>query len=179
MAENKRIIDWPKKVGQKFGRLRIVGVGPYEYKTARRLKCLCDCGVVKDIPWQDIRLGKTRSCGCLHRELLSKMKMKHGHSVRNYPRTPTYTSWASMHQRCKPDYREAHLYWDRGIRVCERWKLFENFLKDMGDRPSNENPHAWTLDRVDNDKGYEPGNCRWATPREQNMNRRKYGRINA
>lgn len=91
-----------------------------------------------------------------------------GHSNVNDPITGyTYQSWVSMLKRCKPGYREAHLYFERGVTVCERWNVFDNFLADMGFRPEGK-----TLDRwPDMDGGYAPSNCRWATPREQSRNR--------
>ena len=94
--------------------------------------------------------------------------MRHGHTV-GRSKTPTYESWARMLSRCnaQPGDRRWPFYGARGITVCERWKLFENFLADMGIRPS-----GLTLDRRENDKGYEPGNCKWATRREQAENTR-------
>lgn len=84
-------------------------------------------------------------------------------------KTPTYVSWQNMRNRCSPFWPDAHLYSQRGITVCERWRSsFQNFLNDMGERPS-----GMTLDRYPDNKGnYEPGNCRWATPVEQARNRR-------
>ena len=98
----------------------------------------------------------------------SRRHYKHGHTV-NEAYSPTYQSWQSMIARGRYPHRDvARKYARRGITVCERWqKSFEAFLADMGERPDGT-----TLDRMDNAKGYEPGNCRWATPKEQARNRR-------
>jgi len=92
---------------------------------------------------------------------------RHGHNLNGKP-SPTYRSWYHMKDRCQnsshPHYKD---YGARGIRVCERWQDFANFLADMGERPEDK-----TLDRIDNNKGYEPGNCRWATKKQQTQNRR-------
>ena len=88
--------------------------------------------------------------------------IKHGHNSRKKT-TPTYNSWCAMHRRCKSKSG----YFDRGISVCDRWKVFENFLSDMGERPND-----MTLGRVDNDKGYYLENCRWENKHQQDTNRR-------
>lgn len=97
----------------------------------------------------------------------------HGHCVGN-KLSPTYVAWSAMMQRCyKPTYSEYSRYGAKGIAVHEDWHGFANFLNDMGERPSK----AHTLDRIDNARGYEPGNCRWATMAEQNRNQRRNRRV--
>lgn len=89
--------------------------------------------------------------------------------------TPTYKSWDCMWQRCEnPKDLSYPRYGARGIRVCERWALFANFVADMGVRPA-----GMTLDRIDNEKGYEPGNCRWATDSDQSRNRSSTRHVDA
>lgn len=93
-------------------------------------------------------------------------RYKHGEAA---SRTPEYRSWRSMRTRCEnPNHRAFHNYGGRGIKVCERWREYENFLADMGRRPSLD----FTLDRIDPDGDYEPGNCRWADRKDQQSNRR-------
>ena len=120
----------------------------------------CDCGTEKKLPIARVKSGNAKSCGCL--------KLKHGGAVRG-TKTVEYTAWQAMHARCNATKgRDAKAYRERGIGVCERWQVFENFLEDMGLRPSAEH----SLDRRNNNKGYSPDNCRWATPEQQLCNRR-------
>ena len=109
------------------------------------------------------------------REQMSRQRTAHGHSrSRKLGRTAsaTYNIWAAMIQRCtNPKSRDWRLYGARGITVCERWRKFENFLADMGTKPD-----GLSIDRIDNDGNYEPGNCRWATALEQARNKRTQGR---
>ena len=118
----------------------------------------CECGTEKIIPAANVKNGNTKSCGCFNTERLKERFTKHGMID-----TPEYSTWGSMKDRCKRHSR----YKNRGITVCDRWlESFENFYADMGDRPEGT-----SIDRIDNDKGYEPGNCRWATSKEQSRNK--------
>lgn len=136
-------------------------------------ECLCVCGVVKTVLAQTLRSSSSRSCGCLLKDVAAEMcraRSTHGHS-RGGKLTPTFRSWISMHDRVRSNNPNSKPYYkDLGIRVCDRWSDFENFLKDMGDRPSL----LHSLDRFPNGDGnYEPGNVRWATSVEQTFNRKK------
>jgi hypothetical protein len=126
-------------------------------------RCECGGGVIQQPNL--VKSGHTRSCGCLTREFTASINLSHGMT-----RTPTYWGWVHMRQRCENETNgDWYLYGARGIRVCERWASFENFLADMGPKP-----HGKSIDRWPNQDGdYEPGNCRWATPRQQGGNTRR------
>lgn len=134
-------------------------------KPARRKKwglywlCKCDCGKTSEVLAGNF--NKTKSCGCQNH------KIKHGFSRRGQP-GGVHAVWAAMLQRCgNKNNKHFKDYGGRGITVCSRWFSFENFLKDMGDRSSKT-----TLERKDNQKGYSPDNCKWATRAEQSRNKR-------
>jgi hypothetical protein len=139
--------------GLRFGRL--VALEPQGRANGRVIwRCLCDCGSETIVKGSLLTSGETRSCGCLCREL-RVARRTHGQS-RPTP-TPTYRAWTAMLTRChNPKAQNYARYGGRGIAVCGRWLSFQKFFEDMGARPSGCDLH-----RIDNDKGYEPGNCVW------------------
>lgn len=166
-------------LGRRFGRLLVVG--PTSSKGGRlRWLCSCDCGERAFVTAHCLVTGMTRSCGCLHREsairtgrwsilLAQATRVTHG-LTRGGNWHPLYAIWRGMKQRCNdPNHGNYRYYGGRGIRICARWRNFALFVADMGPRPT---PHH-TVDRIDNDGNYEPGNVRWATWKEQNASGRR------
>lgn len=157
------------QIDSRFGRLVVLRRAPDRALGQTRWECQCDCGNYTTVYAGSLRRGDTVSCGCYHREASSRRNSTH-----RMTGSPTHVSWNRMLQRCRnpksPDYPQ---YGGRGIGVCDRWSSFEAFLADMGQRPSL----SYSLDRIDNDGGYEPGNCKWATRAEQQNNRRTTKRI--
>lgn len=148
-------------IGQRFTRLTVVSRAPNksEKDTNARWNCVCDCGNTCIAYGQDLRREKFKSCGCLQAE----NRLKHG-----MHRTRTYRMWLGMRQRCEnPKASKYENYGGRGIRVCDRWLDFTAFYADMGEAPEHH-----SLDRIDGNGNYEPGNCRWATVAQQNRNKR-------
>lgn len=154
--------------GQIFGRLTVAWPAGKTKNCGHVLwLAFCSCGEFVTVWSNNLRSGRTQSCGCLGREQITK----HGHA-RGYRVTPEYMSWAAMLQRCtNPNTSNYSRYGGRGVTVCDRWTGehgFENFLADMGLRPEGT-----TMDRFPDKNGnYEPGNCRWATAKEQARNTR-------
>lgn len=136
-------------------------------------RCICECGNECEVESGNLRSGHTKSCGCLQLEVVRATNATHGHT-RGGKYSRAYTAWLGMRNRCynrkSTDYPD---YGGRGISVCDRWReSFENFFADMGQPP------PWTsIDRIDNARGYEPGNCRWATATEQGRNKRNNVRL--
>ncbi len=150
-------------INKKYGRLTVLSFDK-EVKFLYYYNCKCECGNIKSIRYDALKSGATKSCGCLQKETIRNIKITHGLS-----RTLTYKSWSSMMQRCfnanNTNYKD---YGGRGIIVCERWLIYENFLEDMGSRPDK----LLSIDRIDTDGNYELSNCKWSTQKEQNINRR-------
>ncbi len=152
----------PSLVGQSFGRLSVVARAESNGQLAF-WKCLCACGNSVTVAGAKLTSGHTNSCGCLRSEVTALRSTKHG-----MKRTLAYKSWEGLRARCNcPTNRKYARYGGRGITVCERWDDFANFFADMGERPSRHH----SIERMNNDGNYEPGNCKWALPPEQSRNK--------
>lgn len=152
-------------VGLRFGRLIVAAREPNRPGTSDAIwLCHCDCGKSNIVRASHLKSGDVGSCGCLVRERVSAAKTTHG-----MDRTKTYYAWSSIKQRCRNPLNAGYsAYGGRGVDVCDRWHdSFEAFLDDMGVAPIGS-----SIDRIDNDRGYEPGNCHWATAQQQGSNKR-------
>ena len=151
----------PDLTGLTFERLVVLGRAKLDGRSA--WDCACSCGGHCRARGSDLVRGHIRSCGCLRREALLGNNRTHGGS-----QTRAYESWRRAVARCADPFgKDWKNYGGRGIKVCDRWLRFESFLADMGERPPGT-----SIDRIDNDGNYEPGNCRWATAKEQRANQR-------
>lgn len=154
--------------GKKFGRLTAVRQAHKNKQSKYYWLFQCDCGRQTTVIPYDVTSGKTQSCGCYHVERASEANLKHGYS--HVKGNSVYKIWIGMHDRCNRVTNKSYRYYGAlGITYCSRWNSFENFLSDMGPRPSEEH----TLERINPYGNYEPSNCKWATRSEQNNNNRR------
>ena len=164
------------KKGQKFGRLTIIKeIEPHILPCGNRYRkalCQCDCGNEKEVLYNSLKSGKTKSCGCITIELLKKdnYQYKHGMSY-----TKFYKVWSSMRERClSKNNKNYKNYGGRGIKICKKWLNFENFKEDMYKnylKHKNNNNYT-SIDRINNNLGYCKENCQWQTSKQQMNNTR-------
>jgi hypothetical protein len=154
---------------QRFGRLTVLR--PVRKNKEKHIYwvCQCDCGNQTTVRSSSLDPKRTQSCGCLQKERMSQAKAKHGMTG-----TKIYNSWCAMNWRCyNPNHSRFSDYGGRGISVCEEWRnSFKTYFDYVSSLPNYGDPNR-TPDRIDNDGNYEPGNIRWATRSEQQMNKRK------
>lgn len=153
-------------VGRVFERLSVIKDGGRDKRSNVLWLCSCICGGNTLAHAYDLRKGKIKSCGCYNRD--KRANKTHGFASSGKRRSKVYSLWSSMVQRCtNPKDKNWYNYGGRGITICESWTRFEGFLADMGDKPE-----GLTLDRRDNNAGYDKNNCRWVTQMEQSKNTR-------
>lgn len=148
-------------IGQKFNFLLVIDRAANSSDKRTMWKCICDCGNIVSVRSDLLKSGNNKSCGCYHKKFLKT----HG-----FKGSPEYSSWQGMKTRCTnskaPNYK---IYGNRGIKVCKQWiNSFENFLADMGLKPSPTH----SIDRIDNNGDYTPDNCKWSTRIDQGNNKR-------
>lgn len=161
-SKSKKRINYESLMGTKINKWSIKS---YEYiKPRMRFNCICECGITSQITAVAVMYGYSKQCKQCN------LKINGAKTLHGQYGTPTNRIWNSLRNRCNnPNNKDYSKYGGRGIKVCKRWEKFENFLEDMGEKPAN-----LSIDRIDNDGNYEPGNCRWATASEQMSNQQRH-----
>lgn len=159
------------EVGVRYNRLIIVSLAPPDARKRRKYFCRCDCGAVKPLDWYQVKRGFVQSCGCWRKIASKRDNTTHGEaSWKAKGVTPEYKAWQHIISRCtNPNDKSWGDYGGRGISICQEWRAsYPAFLAHVGRKPSPE----LSIDRINNDGNYEPGNVRWATRKVQNSNKR-------
>ena len=165
--------------GQKFGRLTVIARAENDKDNRAQFNCVCDCGKELVVRGKSLKTGNTSSCGCLHSEQLANRNVSSAkHHLRNHR---LYKIWSSMKNRCyNPKATNYNDYGGRGINICDEWKndfkAFYNWAMENG-YDENAGRGECSIDRVENDKGYEPSNCRWTNSQKQTENRRNMNKV--
>lgn len=173
---SKRAHNFKDLTGKRFGRYLVIKFHSFYHppsvpkKRASKWLCRCDCGNRRVVMAANLNKGThSNSCGCISAERIVKQSTTHGFGGRK-TRHPLHRIWGAIIQRCtNPNSEAYHCYGGRGIKVCKRWRKFENFFSDM----SSGWRSGLSVDRINNNGNYTPSNCRWATPSEQCNNTRR------
>lgn len=158
-------------IGKRFGRLVVTGTSPRRNGYHAFVWCQCDCGRRKEVEFSKLKNGETTSCGCFRYKVALTNFKKGGQPKHGLYNSPEYNSWENMKTRCtNPNNNRFDYYGGRGITVCPEWmESFEAFYAHIGPRP--EPKGLYSIDRINNDGNYEPGNVRWATKTQQANNK--------